>query len=314
MSLYMTMLQRGDISSSIEERQEVLDLGVFKYIGKFIFIYLFISILFFSFVISAENNLSTQQQAENCVNVSNSLVLDLQNNGFSTVRANDSLAEINSLYLAQQTLESRQKGKGDFSLVIKKCAALEDLHRMAFDSRDSFDSLMRFYNESLSSDQIDTSSVDSLVTEISLEIQNERYEKVPALVDNAYSAISALKAENTQLNLFYKATSAGLSYFLYKHRIELIVLASILVLAFLLYRTALKKWLIKRKIEKLNLRRDMLRELLKKAQKEYFHDGKMSESDYNIRVKNFAEMVRDIDRQIPLLNEEYSKLDNKFKK
>ena len=46
---------------------------------------------------------------------------------------------------------------------------------------------------------------------------------------------------------------------------------------------------------------------MQKTQKEYFQKGSLSESGYQIRSKNFADLVRDIDRQIPLLEEKLIK-------
>lgn len=64
------------------------------------------------------------------------------------------------------------------------------------------------------------------------------------------------------------------------------------------------------------------------TQKQYFEGGNLSESSYTIRTKSFAEMIRDIDRQIPLLQEKmflysggrsreeakYAKIDEKHQK
>jgi hypothetical protein len=44
------------------------------------------------------------------------------------------------------------------------------------------------------------------------------------------------------------------------------------------------------------------------CQKNYFQFGTLPEGEYNIKIKKYAELVRDIDRQIPLLQEEMAKL------
>ncbi len=263
-----------------------------------------------NFIFAAEENLTTLEKAESCINSSQTIISDLQANNFSVIRVNDSYNEVYSLYLAQLSLETKQKGRGDFLSIIKKCGDLENLHQMAFESRDSILSLRKFYNESLTS-QMDTSSVDSLIIEIDLEIQNERYEKVPSLIDGAYAQISKIRAENTQLTLFYKSTAKGFVNFVYVHKIGIVILISFLIVVFLVYHTAFRKWRLNKKIAALNLRKESLKNLIRKTQTTFFQGGQMSEADYNMRVKNFAEMVRDIDRQIPLLNEEYLKLSRK---
>ena len=44
------------------------------------------------------------------------------------------------------------------------------------------------------------------------------------------------------------------------------------------------------------------------VQKDYFQYGKIAEGEYNIKTKKFAELIRDIDRQVPLMQEELAKL------
>lgn len=68
---------------------------------------------------------------------------------------------------------------------------------------------------------------------------------------------------------------------------------------------------MERKIQNLEMRKKTLKGLIMKTQGDYFNSGNMSESAYEIRTKKFAEIVRDIDRQIPLLQEELVKIGRK---
>ena len=95
-----------------------------------------------------------------------------------------------------------------------------------------------------------------------------------------------------------------------------IYLSSVLVILFvffLVYKNAVKKWLIKRKIAYLEVEKQTFKNLIRRTQKNYFELGKMSESGYVIKTKKFAELIRDIDRQIPLLKEEFVKIQRKEK-
>ena len=51
-----------------------------------------------------------------------------------------------------------------------------------------------------------------------------------------------------------------------------------------------------------------------KTQREYFNEGSISEGTFNIKIKKLAELVRDIERQIPLLQEGLAKIDWENKK
>ena len=50
-------------------------------------------------------------------------------------------------------------------------------------------------------------------------------------------------------------------------------------------------------------RRENITRLISEAQKQYFEKGEMSEIRYYVRTKKYAELIRDINRQIPLLKE-----------
>ena len=69
----------------------------------------------------------------------------------------------------------------------------------------------------------------------------------------------------------------------------------------------MKKYFLRKKIDYLENRKVALKEYLKKTQFDYFQKGKISEADYNLRSKKFAEMIRDIDRDLPLLQEKLIK-------
>jgi len=57
-----------------------------------------------------------------------------------------------------------------------------------------------------------------------------------------------------------------------------------------------------------------LGKLIKKSQYEYFHLFKIPEELYHIRIEKFGELIRDIDRQIPLLVEERERIKGGVKK
>lgn len=280
-----------------------------------------------SFVLSIDTkNVTTQEQASLCINQSREIVLDLMSNNFSINRANDTLSQAENLFYSQVLLI--QKGKSpNFGLILPRCESIALLQKDAFNSRDAFSALKKFYSESFGAGQ-NASSVDVIIAQINDEMVNERYENVPDLINKAYNEITKVKSESTTLNLFYQSTSRSIKTFLVNHWISLTVSLLVLLILFFIYQSSIHRWLIKRKIEDLQARKESLKNLIMKTQKEYFEGGMMSESTYTLRTKSFAEMIRDIDRQIPLLQErlfiysggrsreeaKYAKQDEKAKK
>ncbi|OYT35844.1 hypothetical protein B6U91_02350 [Candidatus Pacearchaeota archaeon ex4484_71] len=269
-------------------------------------------LLFFVLSFQMASSLAQDSAKENatlCMNSSSKIIENMKNEGFNTERVEDIFEELETVYDAQVILE-RDNRKNNFSKVIPYCEQIEKIKNKAFDVLFSFQALKEFYsNEDM--EGMNTSSINSIINEIQSEIESERYEKVPPLIDAAYLEIGNVKAEYTTLNLIYKTTARGLKHFFMKNGVTLLILFVILLLLYLFYRKTISKWLIKRKIEDLELKRSTLKKLIQKTQKKYFEKGDMSETEYQIRTKNFAELIRDINRQIPLLKESLARLNYK---
>lgn len=273
-----------------------------KYLNGLFVVILFLFII--NLTIAEEINL--EEKAKMCLNNSQKIVTELNNSNFSIVRANDLLKTAETLFYSHKILMEKNQDY-NFSFVLDICDQISILKENAFSSKDSFLSLSNFYNDTFDG-KIDTSSVDKMMFVIQKEISNERYELVPSLINSAYEEILKVKYENTSLKLFYASTTRGLGNF-FKNNLPFTMSIFVILLCILIfYKTAITRFELKRKLRRLELRRGSIRNLIKKAQKDYFKNGTISEADYAIRAENFGEMIRDIDRQIPLLKEEIMQL------
>ena len=298
-----------------------------KKIINWSFVFLLGVLCCFSFVSAADVNLSVKDNATLCINNSVAIVAELQAANFSIARANDTLIQAENLYLSQVLVEQRSR-TAQFDLVFPYCDTIANLKVNAYNSRDAFIALSRFYNESFVNTNINTSSVGAIMSQISDEIKSERYEKVQGLVTQAYTEIINVKSESSTLNLFYQSTTRSLQKFFLDNWKTIILSLTVLIVLFFVYRASIYRMLIRKKITNLQARKESLKNLIMKTQKQYFEGGNISESSYTIRTKSFAEMIRDIDRQIPLLQErlflysggrskeetKYAKIDEKHQK
>ena len=67
------------------------------------------------------------------------------------------------------------------------------------------------------------------------------------------------------------------------------------------------------KLNNLFIQKRAINKLLKNMQEGYFKTKKLSKSEYNIKLKKFKELIRDIDRQIMVLKEDMFKFEKKKK-
>jgi len=257
-----------------------------------------------SFVL-AEGNLTSREIAGNCLNESYSVLNDIASYNLSLIRFNDTIVRAQDLYSAQVIIEGR-KGKPNYELVISYCDQIKKLKQDAITAIDLYKVFLDFYNSTIE-DSMDSSSIDSIIAQIDAEIAGERYDNVPRLIDQGYNEISSVKSEQTALVLAYRATTRGVGSFIKENWIMLVSLVALVLAFYLFYRTKISLWILQRQLKSLLLRKDTLKGLMSSTQKDYFQYGKIPETTYRMRIKNFGELVRDIDRQIPLLQKEIAK-------
>jgi len=220
----------------------------------------------------------------------------MDDEGFSIKRYNDTLLLTRQMYLAQENVED-----ADFSLVEDKIDELRYLRKIAYANLDELGALELALNSSTASDLTDAYA---LYDEAYQEFEDERYEQSLDLIDETYEKISELEAVETKIKAFYEATSRNIVDFLKSKWKEILAILVTLTLIILLTHNKVFIRLIERNILYLNKRRETIQSLIAKTQKDYFEKGKISESEYHTRINKYSELLRDINRQVPLLKEE----------
>jgi uncharacterized membrane protein len=275
-------------------------------VKKLLVIFVFVFVLSLSMINASTSSNITEQTAAECINESYSIMADMEKSGFNVIRINDSIKEAEAFYSSQKTLKEKNK-EYDFSSVVSYCEEIKTIRESALVSKDELNALLRFYNDSVVPG-MNTTEIDMTIITIKDEIDKERYEQVQSLVNSAYSLIITTKSSYTALNVFYKSTTRNLRTFLENNWKTLSILLALAIIFFLVYRIKILRWINENRLEKLKMRKKTIKEILMKTQKDYFQTGTISEGEYNIKTKKFSEMILDIDRQIPLLQENMVKL------
>jgi hypothetical protein len=271
---------------------------------KKIFLLGFVLVFLICFVQAEEFNLTEKEQATLCLTESEQIINELASMNFSIQRVNDTLSVAYDFYDSQNLLEMNRRSS-DYTLVIEKCDEIVAIKEKAIQARDEYASLVNYFNEVVE-DGVNTSVIDAQFLEIETEIKNERYEKALPLIVEGYDVIGNAQAEYARQNLITNAAKGFRDFVFENWKVILIVLAVLLVF-FLILRKALITWWLNRKLDTLKNRKEVLKKLVADTQREYFQSQKISEIDYEIRSKNFAELIRDINRQIPLIEEKLLK-------
>ncbi|MEK6856048.1 MAG: hypothetical protein AABX66_02720 [Nanoarchaeota archaeon] len=283
-----------------------------------LFVFFIICFIVKASALDVVNN-TEKMNAINCFNESKMIMQELTDKGFNVQKINDTLKVTKELLDAQ--IDRERRGiKSDYSQINTYCLEIQNTKIEAYKAKDAAYSLEKEYSNFLANTakyNINTSEVDSLITKTKQELNDERYTQVISLSPQVESKMIEVQSSATALNFFYKSFSNSLKDFFVKNIFLFIIIGVLIIVFIVVYKLKLRRMFIERKIAKLENEKKVVQSMIKDVQKNYFEKGLFSEGEYNIKTKKFAELIRDIERQIPLCLEELARVkstDRKKKK
>ncbi|MCE7739896.1 MAG: hypothetical protein GPJ50_11010, partial [Candidatus Heimdallarchaeota archaeon] len=243
--------------------------------------------------------------AFDCLVESQQIIQELVDDGFNVVRPNDLFMVTNQLFNAEVALD-KEKGTADYSRVLERCEEISNIQVLAYDSYDQLNVLSTELEKS--TERLNISEAQVLFDKATEAFYDERYENCLDLIDQTYNKLYEIESSSTIFNTFYSATKRTLATIFIKNWLPLSIFILAVLISYLLFNKQVKIHLLKRKRRFIKLKKEALLKLIEKVQKDYFERNLLSETAYHIKLKKFGEMVRDANRQIPLIEFELTKL------
>jgi hypothetical protein len=244
----------------------------------------------------------TQEEATLCIQESNQGIGALKSANFSTVRVDDIYSEMNDIFIAQRALEASGT-KPNYELIISRCESISEINQKAITVNDEIIAIQYRIDE-LASNGVVNDTLTAKYNLIKTEFSNERYETASILIGEIYVEISEAQAGITKVKALYEASRKTVSGFVEDNWREIIFSLIIIIISSLIIQNILRIYLLKRKKRHLALEKEIITSLIKSAQKKYFEHKDMSEGEYSIKVTKFKELIRDINRKVPEVEEE----------
>ncbi len=234
------------------------------------------------------------------------IMFEMQEDGFNIVRMNDTLKAARQIYEGQMNIKT--ESLRDFTLIDSYMEEIDSLKAQGYITKDEITYVYGIYDDiKLENPQIDLTDAETIIEEMQFGFDSERYDEAYDLAKEAYSKLVEIEGQYTALNLAYKTTTQTLKSFFVNNWMTILIVLVVALILYLIIKNRLRIILIRFKLKKLARESQVLEELIKTTQKDYFENDKMSESTYRIRIKKFSDLMRDINRQIPLLKEELAK-------
>lgn len=253
-------------------------------------------------------NVQTENLSESALNAKQqlleayTLIADMQSRGFNTTRATDTFAIAVNLYTAQVALEEKEgPSAADYAGITKKAEEIRAIRKSALAINDELKVLEGAIGRV--QEGVDTSEAKSLYSTAVQDFKSERYELAKENIEKSYGKISEAESTFTQSAIIVQATKSLWEKLLSAWMWVVAISAAIIVIG-VFGSKQIRTVITRGRVTHLELERQILEGLIKKTQETYFEKGTLSENTYHIRMKKYADLIRDINRQIPLLYEE----------
>jgi len=235
----------------------------------------------------------------------NESVKRMQQAGFPSLQSRDSYLLSEQWLVGQAALELSGE-KGDYKFIREKADEIASIEESAFSVSDEFSAL----EARLSKVPPDVNITEplQLQEQAKKEFSDGRFEESRRLINTAYDKIAQAESEATRSKALLESTRRTLQVFLEENWQKILVLLAALAIFFFLFQKQIRRFLINARIKALSAERGVLESMIKSLQKEYFESGKVNELSYHIKTKKFGDLIRNINRQLPMLKEELRKL------
>jgi len=267
---------------------------------KSVFVILLLALALSSFVIQAQvADKDEGKEAYDALQKAAGYMQEMASAGFSVIKVNDTITDATNLYNANLALEEKT-GAADYSSVIDKVASIEGIKSDAFETYDELTALESKLKESAKNTNM--SEAETIFEEAKKEFYDERYAQSSVLIETCYKKIIETEATSSRIRALYEASTKTLAGFFQRNGPTILIVLAVLLILFAIFKKRIYTHFIKRNIQRLGLEKEILGDLIKKAQTEYFQKATISEATYRVRINKFGELIRDINRRESILN------------
>ncbi len=276
-------------------------------------------------VSSAAQGEVTKEQAKSALSRAEEDITEMSEAGFSVERVNTTYQEARVAYygenytkLLKETesindtkkreeakeliIAAKEAMKGqetDYATVIQKTKEIEEIKERAFEVNDLITALEMRSGELEGT--INVTIVRQLLEEARAKFRQEAYDEAEELANKGFDELDKRAAEATQLKLMYKQGRESLTSFVKNNWLWIIIVAAAaFIVGFATYRIT-RRELLKRRLKNLKLERDILNDLIKKAQVDRFQKGQITKKEFEIKVQRFKERLVEVNKEIPIV-------------
>ena len=239
------------------------------------------------------------------LNGANASIGKMRQDGLPSQNAADLYGLARQWFDGQEAIElSGGRPKYDFAL--QKITEITDLEQNTYRVNDDLKALSERIGTADSG--ADLSATKSLVADAAQEFKDGRIDRAKTLISQAYDEVSKAEAQAVHSRTLGESARRTIENFLTDNWRTIAYVAAAAAVMFFLFQKQIRKVLVSARLNALIRERGVIGSMLKKLQMDYFEKKSVTELTYRVKTKKYGDIIRNINRQLPLLKEELKRI------
>lgn len=203
-----------------------------------------------------------------------------------------------------------EKIRENYTRTLIYTSLIEQRKELTFEINDEI-TLLEEVLSGLNRTEYNFTEVDLMHAEIKEKFEKEQLDEIKPIIEEAYRKIEEVQLESARLRAFFKAARQNIGSFIKRHWLAIIITSVILsFIAWITYNEVMIT-ILRKRISDMRIEQNVLKDLTKKIQKNYFGEGSIPKSVYEIRKLKYEERNLQIKEQLPVVEANLEKKENK---
>lgn len=253
-----------------------------------------------NFTFSGEYYAAEKELAE-----ANASVERLRAAGLPSLRAQDTYSLALQWFGGQAAIEVGGDVP-DYAFISEKFDEISSIEKDSFATNDELFALSARLNTT--EQGVNLTKAKALQSQARAEFADGRFAEAGSLITRAHDEISTAESDFTRSNTLVESTRKNMEAFLQENWQNMAIISAAIFIVLAVFQRQIRRFIIDARLKALASEKAVLEGMIKNVQRDYFGNGRMSELSYRIKTKKFNELIRNINRQVPLLKEELKRI------
>lgn len=187
----------------------------------------------------------------------------------------------------------------DYKLVLEKTKAISERKAKAYEINDYIRASELRIKE-IEKTGLGMGPASGILNNAKTEFKEERYEEAVNLLTEIEPKIDEIKSENTLVKTVYRTEKENIISLIKEHYPILLMFLGLLLVTSILSYNRVMIAVLRRKIKDMDVEKDAIIELMKKAQRDYFAKWDITKQTFEIKMAYYKDKMAEIKQKLPV--------------